>query len=316
MPDNFELIIIPHSLPKTKPKALNVGLQFARGEYVVIYDAEDIPDPQQLRKALGAFARGPETLACVQARLNFYNANQNWLTRQFTIEYSMLFDMMLPWLKKLDIPLPLGGTSNHFKTSILRKIGAWDPYNVTEDADLGIRLRRLGFSCDVFDSTTNEEAVSHVWSWIKQRSRWFKGWMQTYLVHMRHPVKLYRQLGFRGFFGFQIVCGSIVMAALFHPIFLFWSVRIFLHQTPINSAADTAIIGMNFVIFFSGYFLSMLAGAYVLERRRRHSFVLSVFGMPFYWLLLSAGAYYGLWQLFTKPFYWEKTDHGSSTQDP
>jgi len=315
LPDNFEILIAPHTQPKTKPKALNLGLQFARGEYVVVYDAEDIPHPGQLLEALRAFGRGPENLACIQARLNFYNPNENWLTRQFTVEYAILFDLLLPFLKKLNVPIPLGGTSNHFKTGILRKIGAWDPHNVTEDADLGIRLNRLGFACDVITSTTGEEAVGDLRSWIKQRSRWFKGWMQTYLVHMRQPVHLFRDLGARGFLGFQIVFGGILIAALLHPVFVVWTSATLL-QDMAGSAAiwhqNPALRFTNIFIFFSGYFFSMLAGAYALEKRGYHALIATVFSMPFYWLLLSIAAYYGLWQLIFKPFYWEKTTHGRS----
>jgi len=313
LPDNFEIVIVPHSLPKTKPKALNLGLQFARGEYVAVYDAEDIPHPGQLLEALAAFERGPDTLACIQARLNFYNPNDNWLTRQFTVEYSILFDLMLPFFKRINVPIPLGGTSNHFKTSVLRKIGAWDPYNVTEDADLGIRLNRLGFTSDVIRSTTREEAVGDVWSWIKQRSRWLKGWMQTYLVHMRQPIQLYRDLGSRGFFGFQIVFGGILIAALLHPFFILWTSYMLFQQITDSTSiwsSHPVLLYANFFIFFSGYFFSMLAGAYALEKRRLHALIGTVFSMPFYWLLVSIGAYYGLWQLIFKPFYWEKTDHG------
>ncbi len=313
LPDIFEILIVPHSLPKTKPKALNLGLQFARGEYVAVYDAEDIPHPGQLLEALAAFASGPENLACIQARLNFYNPNDNWLTRQFTVEYSILFDLMLPFFKKLNIPIPLGGTSNHFKTGILRKICAWDPHNVTEDADLGIRLNRLGFTSDVIASTTEEEAVGNMWVWIKQRSRWLKGWMQTYLVHMRQPMQLYKDLGARGFFGFQIVFGGILIAALLHPFFILWMSYTLLQQITDSSgtwASHPVLQFVNFFIFFSGYFFSMLAGAYALEKRGHHALIGVVFSMPLYWLLVSIGAYYGLWQLIFRPFYWEKTSHG------
>jgi len=313
LPDNFEIVIVPHALPKTKPKALNLGLQFARGEYVVVYDAEDIPHPGQLRDALAAFKNGPENLACIQARLNFYNPNDNWLTRQFTIEYSVLFDLILPFLKKLNIPIPLGGTSNHFRTSILRKLGAWDPHNVTEDADLGIRLSRLGFTSDVIASTTREEAVGETGAWIKQRSRWLKGWMQTYLVHMRRPAQLYKDLGTGGFFGFQIVFGGILVAALLHPVFILWTGYALFQQ--ITDGNGTWLGGLtlqiaNFFIFFAGYFFSMLAGAYALDKRGYHPLIAAVFFIPIYWLLVSVGAYMGLWQLIFRPFYWEKTTHG------
>ena len=179
LPGNFRTIIVPAQPPQTKPKALNYALQFARGEFVVVYDAEDRPEPGQLRRALEMFrGRGPD-LVCVQAQLNIYNPSRSWLTRQFTIEYSVLFDAILPALERLRLPVPLGGTSNHFPRHALVEAGAWDPFNVTEDADLGIRLARQHLKTSVLASTTWEEAPVDFTTWLKQRTRWLKGWMQT-----------------------------------------------------------------------------------------------------------------------------------------
>jgi len=205
LPSHFRLVIVPQGMPKGKPKACNYGLIQAQGEYVVIYDAEDLPERDQLKKALVAFSKGDDRLACVQAKLNYFNRDQNLLTCWFTTEYSMWFDLFLPGLDASGAPIPLGGTSNHFRTDMLRGIGAWDPYNVTEDADLGVRLFKRGWTTAVIDSTTYEEANSEVYNWIRQRSRWVKGYIQTYLVHMRHPLDLLRQLGPKGFFSFQLV---------------------------------------------------------------------------------------------------------------
>jgi hypothetical protein len=216
----FEIMLAPVSGPRTKPKALTAALPFVRGKFLVVYDAEDIPEPDQLRKALAAYYRGPKNLACVQAKLAVDNVGDNWLTRHFAAEYAGLFDVFLPALADLDLPLPLGGTSNHFRTDVLRKIGAWDPYNVTEDADLGMRLARFGYLSSVIDSTTYEEAPARLGAWLKQRTRWCKGWLQTWLLHMRSPASLLRELGFGGFFAFQLLVGGTVLAALVHPFFL------------------------------------------------------------------------------------------------
>ncbi|MCL6636779.1 MAG: glycosyltransferase, partial [Alicyclobacillus sp.] len=179
LPYNYTFVVVPDSLPKTKPKACNYGLVRARGKYVVIYDAEDRPEPDQLKKAVLAFRRLPDTYVCVQARLNYFNSEQNLLTRWFTQEYSHWFGLLLPGLMTMDVPLPLGGTSNHFNIDVLRQVGAWDPYNVTEDADLGIRLYKRGYKTAVINSTTWEEANSQVGNWLRQRSRWIKGYLQT-----------------------------------------------------------------------------------------------------------------------------------------
>ena len=188
-------LVVPDRAPHTKPKALNYALQFARGDFVVVYDAEDRPQPDQLRRAWEVFRHAPPELGCLQAQLNIYNPRQSWLTRQFTIEYSALFDAILPALERLRLPVPLGGTSNHFPRATLISVGAWDPYNVTEDADLGIRLARQGYRTGVLGSTTWEEAPPVFGIWIKQRTRWLKGWMQTYLVHTRDLRRLNRDLG-------------------------------------------------------------------------------------------------------------------------
>ncbi len=173
----FEIIIAPPVGPRTKPKALNVALPFARGSFTVIYDAEDIPEPDQLRRALDAFRRGGNRLTCVQASLAINNIADNWRTRMFAANYAGQFDAFLPGLAALHLPFPLGGSSNHFRTAVLRKVGGWDPYNVTEDADLGIRLYRLGYRSAVLSSATYEEAPPPFVQWLKQRTRWYKGWM-------------------------------------------------------------------------------------------------------------------------------------------
>ncbi|EFF47459.1 conserved hypothetical protein [Xanthomonas citri pv. aurantifolii str. ICPB 10535] len=210
----FEIIRVPPSQPKTKPKACNYALHFARGELLTIYDAEDKPEPDQLKRVVAAFRKAEKDVVCIQARLNYYNADENWLTRMFTLEYTLWFDFYLPALEYLRIPIPLGGTSNHFRLDVLRQVRAWDPYNVTEDADLGVRLIQNGYRVNVVNSTTFEEANVSIPNWIRQRSRWLKGYMQTWLVHMRDPVHLYRSTGFKGFWGFQFFVGG----GFFHRI--------------------------------------------------------------------------------------------------
>ena len=179
LPANMRLVVVPDGMPRTKPKALNYAMQFTNGEYIVVFDAEDRPEPDQLRRAAAVFASSPAGLACLQARLNIYNVGDSWFTRQFTVEYSALFDAILPALDRLGLPVPLGGTSNHFPRAVLEEIGGWDPFNVTEDADLGIRLARLGWHTAILDSTTWEEAPQCAGQWLRQRTRWLKGWLQT-----------------------------------------------------------------------------------------------------------------------------------------
>jgi glycosyltransferase involved in cell wall biosynthesis len=219
LPGNFRSLVVPEGGPQTKPKALNYALQFARGDFVVVYDAEDRPQPGQLRRAWDVFSQSPPSLACLQAQLNIYNPRQSWFTRQFAIEYSVLFDAILPALESLRLPVPLGGTSNHFPRALLVEIGGWDPYNVTEDADLGVRIARLGYQTGVLASTTWEEAPPVFRVWLTQRTRWLKGWMQTYLVHTRDVRRLNRELGLRAAIGFHVLMGGLIGSALVHPAF-------------------------------------------------------------------------------------------------
>ena len=232
----FDIIIVPHSNPKTKPKACNFALAYATGELTVIYDAEDIPDTDQLLKAVEAFRRGPDELICVQAQLNFYNRNDNWLTRLFALEYALWFDNLLPALRKLNAPIPLGGTSNIFKTKALRELGAWDPYNVTEDADLGIRIARHGGLVGLIDSTTYEEANARLGNWLRQRSRWMKGYLQTWLVDMRAP-KQSSKPQWRSALSTQLFVAGTVLSALLNPIF--WGIFIYWVAT---KSQDIAVI--------------------------------------------------------------------------
>ena len=313
----FEIIRVPPSEPKTKPKACNYALAFARGEFVTIFDAEDLPEANQLKKAVAAFRKSDPDVACIQARLNYYNASENWLTRMFTLEYTLWFDFFLPALEKLRIPIPLGGTSNHFRTATLRGLNAWDPHNVTEDADLGVRMTQSKLRVGLLNSTTYEEANLDLGNWLRQRSRWIKGYMQTYLVHMRDPVHLYRSIGARGFLGFQFFIGGTFFAALIGPpmwiIYFIWAFTDTRAFDPIFPSILLYLSLFNLLVG-NGLFiyLTMLAAF----KRRLYKLAPYAFTVPAYWIMQSIAGYRALWQLIAKPFYWEKTVHGLSRHVP
>jgi cellulose synthase/poly-beta-1,6-N-acetylglucosamine synthase-like glycosyltransferase len=305
----FEVIVAPDHGPRTKPKALNAALPFVRGTFVAVFDAEDQPEPDQLRLALEAFVTSNERLACVQARLTIDNTADSWLTRLFTAEYAGLFDVFLPGLATWRLPLPLGGSSNHFRVSVLRAVGAWDPYNVTEDADLGMRLARFGYRTAVIPSTTYEEAPALFGPWLRQRTRWFKGWMQTWLVHMRSPLRLARQLGMPGFAVFQLLAGGTVLAALIHVLFaarLIWALVL----APMDDVTTQVLVGFDAVTLLAGYLISAALGLIGLARRRLLGCSWVLLLIPVYWLLLSLAAWRALFQLLRDPYRWEKTEHG------
>ncbi len=356
LPPGFEIMRIPDAQPKTKPRACNFGLKQAKGEFCVIYDAEDIPDPDQLKKAIAVFRRDTEgKLACVQAKLNYYNSRQNWLTRFFTVEYTTYFDLVLGGWHRFGIPLPLGGTSNHFRTKILQETGGWDPFNVTEDCELGIRIYENGWKTIVLNSTTMEEANSHLWNWMRQRSRWVKGFIQTHYAHFRNPFRTIRRLGIKGTLGcYASVGGSSLMMLtnlIYWPVTLIY---LFLLAYAVysgenicdvlvaNNATPSVTQGFSFgpfslrawpliytgegesvfwsffskIFFFFSILLLfsnvLLTGVHVMAcvKRKFYHLIPSALLMPFYWILISCGAWKGFLQIFTKPFYWEKTIHG------
>ncbi len=313
LPRYFEIVRVPASQPRTKPKACNYALKFARGEFVTIYDAEDRPDPNQLKLAIMTFRQGDERLACVQCALNYYNSKENWLTRMFTTEYTFWFDLMLPALSRLNLPIPLGGTSNHFKTAFLKEMVAWDPFNVTEDADLGTRMSRLKYRSQAVTSTTYEEANCRTINWIKQRTRWIKGYMQTYLVHMRNPIKLFKDLGLRGFLSFQLFVGGTVFSNLANIILLvIFILSLVIGNDKISVLFPHPTIEIAFMNLIVGNLLLMLLNAMAIWRRRMYSLIPLVLTVPIYWFLASIASYRALHQLFFNPSHWEKTEHGIS----
>jgi cellulose synthase/poly-beta-1,6-N-acetylglucosamine synthase-like glycosyltransferase len=309
----FETLCVPFSRPRTKPKACNFGLRFARGEFLVIYDAEDRPEADQLRKAVVRFRQAASDVACLQAALAINNAHESWLANLFAVDYAVWFKALLPGLEKLAVPIPLGGTSNHFRTDVLRAVGGWDPFNVTEDADLGLRLARFGHRVAMLNSTTYEEAPSRLGPWIRQRSRWLKGYMQTWLVHARDPKDLLRRVGWRGAVAIQLFLGGAIWSGLVNPVL--WLILAAAHF-PFHGAPVSGL--ENLLAWISGTGLlvanAMLALLVMTGTRREDRVALFPHGLGImlYWVLISLAAYRGLWQLVFKPFHWEKTPHGQA----
>ena len=315
LPGNVTVVIVPDRGPRTKPKALNYALGLARGDFVVVYDAEDLPQPDQIRRALALFQSAGPTLACVQAQLDIHNAEANWLTRQFTLEYAALFGAILPALERLNVPIPLGGTSNHFRADVLRRIGTWDPYNVTEDADLGFRIAREGFGTATLTCATWEEAPEQFGNWFRQRTRWLKGWMQTYLVHNREPRRLLRELGWKRWLGLHVLMGSILLSVLVHP----WAYLLLIVDGANGRLFGEAssplqqwlwwIAVMNLGL---GYASAIMLGALAAVRKGRPGLAKHSLLTPLYWLLISCAGYRALFQLVRAPYLWEKTKHRTS----
>jgi cellulose synthase/poly-beta-1,6-N-acetylglucosamine synthase-like glycosyltransferase len=310
-PETVRLVVVPDAQPKTKPKACNVGLFLATGRFLVIYDAEDRPDPQQLRRAVAAFRRaGPQT-AVVQARLQYWNAAHNTLTALFGLEYGYWFGTMLPGLDRLGLPIPLGGTSNHFRVDALRTLGGWDPHNVTEDADLGIRAAAEGYRVEVIDSWTDEEACSRVRPWIRQRTRWIKGYMQTVCVHTRAPIKLARRLSPRETLGFVLLIAGTPLTFLLAPVlWITTAVELsgFGPRLPLAGTGVLGWVGLANLVVGNALMIGLCAMAAVRDRGWRWAPYALL--NPLYWVLHSWASWRALIQLVRNPFLWEKTPHG------
>jgi glycosyltransferase XagB len=307
----FEIVQVEPSYPRTKPKVCNIGLARARGRYLVVYDAEDRPEPDQLKKAVAAFRKLPRSVICLQAKLQYRNPRTNLLTRFFAAEYSAFYDMLMPSLARHGLPVPLGGTSNHFRTAALRDLEGWDPYNVTEDLDLGMWIARRGWRVEILDSVTWEEANSRIGNWVRQRSRWLKGYMQTYLVHMRSPRRLRRELGTMNFVAFQVLIGGTPLAALLNPVMWGLTAAYVVSGSSFIAhlfAGPVFYVGMTSMVLGNFAFMYCLVTGCLLRNQPRNAkwMVLA----PLYWLLMSIAAWKASMQLILRPHYWEKTRHG------
>ena len=310
LPANFDVILAPDGAPKTKPRALNMALAAARGELLVVYDAEDRPAPDQLKLAAAHFAGHPD-VDCIQARLIIENRSDSWLTEMTAVEYAVLFDLFNPGLAALRLPIGLGGTSNHFRVARLREAGGWDAWNVTEDADLGMRLARYGMRVDTIDSDTLEEAA-HEWrNWFRQRVRWQKGWMQTLIVHSRQPRRLYRELGAWGTLSaFSLIAGC-VSGGLFGALF-FWETLIRMALAFLSPGyanlwyGDIVTIGL----MLWGVQAEVVPTVLVMRRRRMPGIAKVLLTLPASYILISLASWVGLFELLLRPFHWGKTEHG------
>jgi cellulose synthase/poly-beta-1,6-N-acetylglucosamine synthase-like glycosyltransferase len=310
------ILVVPRGEPQTKPRALDYGMRFSTGELVTIYDAEDRPEPLQLRRAAVAMARLGSACACLQARLEFYDSHRNLLAKFFSLEYLTWFRCLLPGLVARRGVVPLGGTSNHFRRRALDEVGAWDPWNVTEDADLGIRLQRFGHRIGVLDSVTMEEVNSDLVNWIKQRSRWQKGYLQTALVHLRHPRRTRNEIGWTGL-GHLIlfVAGTPLLALcnlLFWTLSLTWLV---LQPHVIQELFPGWIFYLATATWLLGNFTIAFLGVLTVAVTDRDDLLWSALLAPLYWILMSIASLRATLQLLADPFHWEKTQHGLREQE-
>lgn len=310
LPRWMRQIVVPRGVVKTKPRAMNFALDFCKGSIIGVYDAEDAPAADQIHKIVRRFSeRGPE-VACLQGKLDFYNARTNWLSRCFTVEYATWWGLVLPGIERMGFAIPLGGTTLFFRRAALEELGGWDAHNVTEDADLGIRLARHGYRTELVDTVTEEEANCRVWPWIKQRSRWIKGYAMTYGVHMRDPHQLRRDLGWWKFLGFQILFLGALSQFLLAPIlWTFWAFPLGLPH-PLRGVMTSELLITLGAVFMATEILTITVGVQAVSNVKHSWLRYWVPTLHFYYPLASLAAIKGFTEIVTKPFYWDKTQHG------
>ncbi|MCK8465287.1 glycosyltransferase [Aliiroseovarius sp. S1339] len=315
LPRWMRQIVVPRGVVKTKPRAMNFALDFCRGSVIGVYDAEDAPAPDQIHKIVRRFAEREAEVACLQGKLDFYNARTNWLSRCFTVEYATWWGIVLPGVERAGFAIPLGGTTLFFRREVLEALGRWDAHNVTEDADLGIRLARHGYRTELVDTVTEEEANCRVWPWIKQRSRWIKGYAMTYGVHMRQPRQLLRDLGWWKFLGFQILfLGSLSQFLLAPILWTFWAFPLGLPH-PLRGVMPNELLIILGTVFMATELLTITVGIQAVSNAKLRWLRFWVPTLHLYYPLASLAAMKGFVEIVTKPFYWDKTQHGKFDDD-
>ncbi len=310
LPHWMRMVVVPQGPIKTKPRALNFALTFCRGSIIGVYDAEDAPDPDQIRKVVARLAEAPEEVVCLQGILDFYNPRSNWLSRCFTVEYASWFRVVLPGIARLGLAVPLGGTTLFFRRGPLEALGGWDAHNVTEDADLGLRLARSGYRTELIDSVTQEEANCRALPWVRQRSRWQKGYAMTWGVHMRDPLRLWRELGPWPMFGFQVMfLGSLTQALLAPLLWTFWVLSLGLPH-PLTAGLPGWLLPAMTAVFLGSEAVNILCGLWAVRGPRHRHLAAWVPTLCLYHPLGTLSAWKALHEVVTRPFYWDKTQHG------
>ena len=310
--DHMQIVRVPKGTLKTKPRAMNYAMNFTRGTILGIYDAEDAPAPDQLLRVAETFSRAAPNVACLQGALDFYNPRQTWLTRCFTIDYATWFRLVLPGLVKMGMMIPLGGTTVFFRRDVLEGLGRWDAHNVTEDADLGVRLARRGYRTEFVRSVTEEEATASIPAWVRQRSRWIKGYAITWAVHMRDPLRLYGELGFRKFLCFQILfLGTLSQFVLAPLLWSFWLVLLGVPH-PVTDLAPWSVIITVSALFLLSEVATIGIAALSVATPKHRWLIWWVPMMHLYFPLAAIASWKGYWELITRPFFWDKTAHGQA----
>ncbi|SPH18495.1 Beta-monoglucosyldiacylglycerol synthase [Defluviimonas aquaemixtae] len=314
LPRWMRVVTVPTGPIRTKPRALNYALDFCRGSIIGIWDAEDAPDPGQIHVVVRRFSEAAPDVACLQGVLDFYNSRHNWLTRCFTIEYAAWFRAMLPGLARLGFVVPLGGTTLYFRRDLIEELGGWDAHNVTEDADLGLRLARRGYRTEIIDTVTEEEPNARPFAWIRQRSRWQKGYAMTWASHMRDPARLWRDLGPKRFWGIQVLfIGSLSQSFLTPVLWSFWLLALGLPH-PLEPMLPTGAMLALGTLFLAAELVNITVGLWATRGPKHRHLMKWVPSLHVYFPLAALSSYKALYEWVTRPFYWDKTAHGAVSE--
>ena len=315
LPSWFDVIEVPQANRlRTKPRALNYALDFCNGSIIGVWDAEDAPEVDQIDRIVQHFANAPRNVACVQGVLDYYNARTNWISRCFTIEYAAWWRVLLPGIARLGLIIPLGGTTLFFRRDVLEDLCGWDAHNVTEDADLGVRLARHGFKTDLLPTVTYEEANFRPWPWVKQRSRWLKGFLITWCVHMRKPAQLLKEVGLARFLGIQTLFLATFNQFICAPLLWSFCLTLFGFSHPVEITLGTTVLGWLFYFFVFAEVLNISIAIKAASRAEHRHLLPWVVTLPLYFILGTFAAYKALYEFVVSPFYWDKTQHGVTTQ--
>lgn len=311
LPEWISVIEVPEANSlTTKPRALNYALDFCHGSIIGVWDAEDAPEPDQLERVVNRFQNAPENVACLQGILDYYNTRTNWISRCFTIEYATWWRMILPGIARLGFVIPLGGTTLFFRRDILEKLCGWDAHNVTEDADLGVRLARQGYVTELLPTVTFEEANCRAWPWVRQRSRWLKGFLITWCVHMRDPRALLRDLGWKRFLGVQtLLLATFSQFACAPLLWSFW-LTLFGMPHPVALTLGAPVMWTMAVCFIIAEILNLAISMFAVSGRDHRHLIGWVLTTPLYFPMGALAAYKGLHEFIVSPFFWDKTEHG------
>ncbi|MGJ5618527.1 glycosyltransferase family 2 protein [Sulfitobacter sp. MF3-043] len=311
LPEWISVIEVPEANGlTTKPRALNYALDFCHGSIIGVWDAEDAPEHDQLERVVNRFQQAPENVACLQGILDYYNTQTNWISRCFTIEYATWWRMILPGLARLGFVIPLGGTTLFFRRDILEKLCGWDAHNVTEDADLGVRLARHGYITELLPTVTHEEANCRAWPWVRQRSRWLKGFLITWCVHMRNPAALLRDLGWKRFLGVQtLLLATFSQFACAPLLWSFW-LTVFGVSHPVALTLGAPVMWTMAVCFIVAEVFTLTISMVAVSGREHRHLMGWVLTTPLYFPMGALAAYKGLHEFIVNPFFWDKTEHG------